>query len=205
MNRRSIERIGFELLLVGITISPIVYLLISWDAAIVNAAAAVFIYLFTSSIFYFFSVWFVLLDSRKENQALLWASSKQIRLIWAFFVAAVGWVLFYHTMHQYQLDFLRLTGVLLSLFLFASGNFQGRLHPSSAFSGNRWVLSDAKTKFRKSQRNHARFKFWVGIVATLIFLFVAAEQLIIGYFFVAIAIIYGLLFRMIDDFIGKQN
>lgn len=199
------QRMLFEAVVVSITLSPLLYLLFWWDNSIINSAAAVFIYLFTSAIFYFFSIWFMQLDSRKENSKILWETTKQIRLIWAFFIAAVGWVLFYHTMHRYELDFLRLTGILLSLFLFASGNFQGRLHPSSAFSGNRWELSQAKTQFRKSQRNHAKFKFWIGIIATGIFLFANTNQLLLGYLFIAIALIYGLLFRMIGNFVQKRN
>lgn len=183
----------FEALLFCITISPFVFLAFNWAAKVAQSAVAIYMYLFTSTIFYFFSVWFMLLDSRKENFKELLSPVRQIRLIWAFFIACVGWVLFIHTLANYPIDFVRITGVLLSLFLFASGNFQGKLHSSSAFAGNRWFDS----KFKKLQRNHARLKFWVGIVATYIFLTFQPSLLIVGYVFIVVTMLYGILFRMI--------
>lgn len=192
----------FEGLIFGITISPFVFLLFSWHESIAQSAMAIYTYLFTTTIFYFFSVWFAQLDRRKENYDEMAAVTRQIRLIWAIFVAGVGLVLFVHSIYEHDFNFMRLTGVLMSLFLFAGGNFQSRLHPSSAFSSNRWLEDDPK--FRKLQRNHARLKFWVGIIATVIFLTLGDDQLVIGYFFIAAAIIYGLVFRMINNFLPKN-
>lgn len=192
----------FEVLIFGITISPFVFLLFSWNTSIAKAAMPIYAYLFTTTIFYFFSVWFSQIDSRKENYATLRSSTRQIRLIWAGFMAGVGLVLFVHSIYEHEFNFMRLTGVLMALFLFAGGNFQGRLHPSSAFSGNRWFAEDKS--FRKSQRNHAKLKFWTGIAATIIFLTLPDGQLFIGYFFIAVAIIYGLLFRIIANFLLRN-
>lgn len=191
----------FELLIFGITITPFAFLLFSWESSIVESALTIYVYLFTTTVFYFFSVWFAQLDSRKENYEELLPAVRQIRLIWASFMAAVGLVLFIHSIYEHQFNFTRLTGVLMSLFLFAGGNFQSRLHPSSAFSGNRWDTGN--TSFRKSHRNNSRLKFWTGIISTLIFLILPDSQLIIGFFFIAVAIVYGLVFRIINNFILK--
>lgn len=191
----------FELLIFGITITPFIFLLFSWETSIVESALAVYAYLFTTTIFYFFSVWFAQLDSRKENHKELLPAVKQIRLIWASFIAAVGLVLFIHSIYEHHFNFTRLTGVLISLFLFAGGNFQSRLHPSSAFSGNRRNIDDPN--FRKSSRNSARLKFWTGIISTLIFLILPDNQLFIGFFFITVAIFYGLIFRIIKTFTLK--
>ncbi len=191
----------FELLIFGITITPFVFLLFTWKPSIVESVFAVYAYLFTTTIFYFFSVWFAQLDRRKENYEALLPTVRQIRLIWAFFMAAVGLVLFIHSIYEHQFNFTRLTGVLVGLFLFASGNFQSRLHPSSVFLGNE--RNSSNSTYRKSQRNYAHLKFWTGILATLIFLLVRDNQLFIGFFFIAVAITYGLIFRIVTNFVLK--
>ncbi|MFT6205842.1 MAG: hypothetical protein ACI9V1_003178 [Spirosomataceae bacterium] len=196
----STKQNWFEFLIFGITIAPFLFLWLNWEDSIVNSAIAVYAYLFTTTIFYFFSVWFAQLDSRKENYAELLPGIRQIRIIWASFISIVGLVFFIHSIYEHQFNFTRLTGVIMSLFLFAVGNFQGQLHPSSAFLGNRWHVN---ATFRKSQRNYARLKFWSGLIATIIFLTLADAQLFIGFFFIAVAVIYGLVFRMINDFVLK--
>lgn len=197
----STKQNWFEFLIFAITITPFVFLWINWEDSIVNSALAVYVYLFTTTIFYFFSVWFAQLDSRKENYEDLLPGIRQIRIIWASFISIVGLVLFVHSIYEHQFNFTRLSGVILSLFLFAVGNFQGRLHPSSAFLTNRWHENNAM--LRKSQRNHARLKFWSGLAATIIFLTLPQAHLFIGFFFVTVAIVYGLVFRMIDNFVLK--
>ncbi|MDP5140441.1 MAG: hypothetical protein NWP83_08225 [Spirosomaceae bacterium] len=195
---KSAKQNWFEFLIFGITIAPFIFLWLNWEDSIVNSAKAVYAYLFTTTVFYFFSVWFAQLDSRKENYEELLPGIRQIRLIWASFIAIVGLVLFVHSIYEHQFNFIRLTGVIMSLFLFAVGNFQGRLHPSSAFSSNRWQVNGST--IRKSQRSHARIRFWSGLLATIIFLTLQDAHLFIGFFFITVAVIYGLAFRLINGF-----
>jgi|GEM_PF-1957004 hypothetical protein len=197
----STKQNWFEFLIFGITIAPFLFLWLNWGGSIVNSAIAVYAYLFTTTIFYFFSVWFAQLDSRKENYEELLPGIRQIRIIWASFITIVGLVLFVHSIYEHQFNFTRLTGVIMSLFLFAIGNFQGQLHPSSAFSSNRWHVDNAT--FHRSQRSHARVKFWSGLAATIIFLTLPNARLFIGFFFITVAVVYGLAFRIINGSILK--
>jgi hypothetical protein len=192
------HKLNFELLVLGIILFPFIYASMFWNISIIHIAHCFHVYLFVSILIYFMALWFSILDSRKENFEDLWPIIRRIRIIWAVYSAAVGFLLFYHSLNEHLFDHKRLYGVMLALFLFASGNFQANIHSSSAFAGNRWIFDEKQgAKFKKSQRFIAKLYFWVGIFFTIFFIVLPENLLYFLFISLGVTVFYGIFHRLI--------
>lgn len=199
------KNIPFELLILAIIMLPFAYIYINWqpEFSLIHQNKLYF-YAIAALFFYFLPLLMQMLDSRKPNAELLLKSAKRIRLIWSAYLAALGLILFYYLLNDFEYDKPRLLGVALSLFLFASGNFRQNIHPSSIFAGNGIFSSKAilqaseERNNRKNQRFMAKLFFWVGIVGTVFFLYFKESMLTSwGLIFVGMVIFYGIAIRLI--------
>ncbi len=199
------KNIPFELLILAIMILPFAYIYLYWQPkfSLIHQNKLYF-YTIAVLFFYFFPLLMQYLDSRKPNAELLVRSAKRIRLIWSAYLSALGLILFYYLLNEYEYDKPRLLGVVLSLFLFASGNFRQNIHPSSIFAGNgifsnKAILQAAEERNnRKNQRFMAKLFFWVGIVGTVFFLSFKESTLTSwGLIFIGMVIFYGIAIRLI--------
>ena len=195
----------FELLILVIIMLPFVYVYFNWQPklSLIHQNKLHF-YTMAVLFFYFFPLLMQFLDSRKPNAELLMKSAKRIRLIWSAYLSALGLILFYFLLNDFEYEKPRLLGVALSLFLFASGNFRQNIHPSSIFAGNGIFSSKASLQpseernNRKNQRFIAKLFFWVGIVGTAFFLHFKESTLTSwGLIFVGMVIFYGIAIRLI--------
>ncbi|UTA69908.1 hypothetical protein [Emticicia sp. 21SJ11W-3] len=199
----------FEMLIIGIVLAPFAYLLASWNHAILDAQIRILVlYGLAALFFYFLPLVMQYLDSQKPNADFLIRSDKRIRLIWSSYLSALGFILFYYVLHDSEGESIppRYLGVALSLFLFASGNFQSNLHPSSAFAGNNWFTKSFEEKnYRQLQRFTARLFFWVGIAGTAFFLYFTESKLVSwGLIFIGAVIFYGIVIRLIRNIASSR-
>ncbi|GGD57917.1 hypothetical protein GCM10011514_22540 [Emticicia aquatilis] len=199
------KNIPFELLILAIIMFPFAYIYINWQPKFsLNHQNKFYYYLYAVVFFYIVPLLMQFLDSRKPNAELLLKSAKRIRLIWSAYLSALGLILFYYLLNDYEYDKPRLLGVALSLFLFASGNFRQNIHPTSIFAGNGIFSNKASLQAaeernnRKNQRFMAKLFFWVGIVGTVFFLYFKESTLTSwGLIFVGMVIFYGIAIRLI--------
>lgn len=199
------KQIFFELLIISILMVPFAYIYMYWHPKFsLEHQSKLFFYIIAVCFFYFIPLLMQYLDSRKPNADLLVRSAKRIRLIWTGYVSALGLILFYYLLNEYEYDKPRLLGVALSLFLFASGNFRQNIHPTSIFAGNGIFSKFAilrpsdEQQNRKNQRFTAKLFFWVGMVGTLFFLYFKDTFLTSwGLFFIGVVTFYGITIRMI--------
>lgn len=195
----------FELLILAIIMLPFAYVYFNWQPKLsLIHQNKLYFYIIAVLFFYFFPILMQFLDSRKPNAELLMKSAKRIRLIWSAYLSALGLILFYFLLNDFEYEKPRLLGVALSLFLFASGNFRQNIHPSSIFAGNGIFSSKASLQpseernNRKNQRFMAKLFFWVGIVGTAFFLHFKESTLTSwGLIFVGMVIFYGIAIRLI--------
>lgn len=195
----------FELLILAIIILPFAYVYFNWQPKIsLIHQNILYFYTIAALFFYFFPLLMQFLDSRKPNAELLMRSGRRIRLIWSAYLSALGLILFYYLLNDFEYEKPRLLGVALSLFLFASGNFRQNIHPSSIFAGNGIFSSKAnlhpseERNNRKNQRFMAKLFFYVGIVGTVFFLYFKESTLTSwGLIFVGMVIFYGIAIRLI--------
>jgi hypothetical protein len=195
----------FELLILAIIMLPFAYVYFNWQPKLsLIHQNKLYFYIIAVLFFYFFPLLMQFLDSRKPNAELLMKSAKRIRLIWSAYLSALGLILFYFLLNDFEYEKPRLLGVALSLFLFASGNFRQNIHPSSIFAGNGIFSSKASLQpseernNRKNQRFMAKLFFWVGIVGTAFFLHFKESTLTSwGLIFVGMVIFYGIAIRLI--------
>lgn len=196
------HKLNFEILILGIILFPFIYASVFWNTSIIHVAQCLHVYLFVGVLLYFMALWFSILDSKKENFEDLWPVIRRIRMIWAIYSAALGFLLFYHSLNEHVFDHNRLYGVMLALFLFASGNFQANIHSSSAFAGNRWIFDEKQgSKFKKSQRFIARLYFWIGLLFTIFFLLLPENLLFLLFILLGVIVFYGILHRLILNFV----
>jgi hypothetical protein len=195
----------FELLILAIIMLPFAYVYFNWQPkfSLIHQNKLYF-YTIAVLFFYFFPLSMQFLDSRKPNAELLMKSAKRIRLIWSAYLSALGLILFYFLLNDFEYEKPRLLGVALSLFLFVSGNFRQNIHPSSIFAGNgifsskSSLLPSEERNNRKNQRFMAKLFFWVGIVGTVFFLYFKESMLTSwGLIFVGMVIFYGIAIRLI--------
>ncbi|RFS13760.1 hypothetical protein [Emticicia sp. C21] len=203
------RRLLFEMLIIGVALAPFIYLFISWNPEkLVGQTRVILLYCVATLLFYFLPLLMQYLDSQKPNAEFLIRSDKRIRLIWSSYLAALGFILFYYILHYSEGESIppRYLGVALSLFLFASGNFQSNLHPSSAFAGNNWFSKGFQEKsYRQLQRFTARLFFWVGIAGTVFFLAFTESQLVSwGLIFIGAVIFYGIVIRLIRNIVASR-
>lgn len=203
------RKLLFEMLIIGVALAPFIYLLISWNPEMLAGQnRVILLYCFATLLFYFLPLIMQYLDSKKQNADFLIRSDKRIRLIWSSYLSALGFILFYYILHYPEGDSIppRYLGVALSLFLFASGNFQSNLHPSSAFAGNGWFSRDFEEKnYRQLQRFTARLFFWVGIIGTVFFLSFTESRLVSwGLVFIGAVIFYGIIIRLIRNVVVSR-
>lgn len=199
----------FEMLIVGVVLAPFAYLLFNWNPEMLAGQVRVLIlYSVAALFFYFLPLVMQYLDTQKPNADFLIRSDKRIRLIWSSYLSALGFILFYYLLHYSEGESIppRYLGVALSLFLFASGNFQSNLHPSSAFAGNNWFSRSFEEKnYRKLQRFTARLFFWVGIAGTIFFLSFTESRLVSwGLIFIGAVIFYGIIIRLIRNVVASR-
>jgi hypothetical protein len=195
----------FELLILAIIMLPFAYVYFNWQPKLsLIHQNKLYFYIIAVLFFYFFPLLMQFLDSRKPNAELLMKSAKRIRLIWSAYLSALGFILFYFLLNDFEYEKPRLLGVALSLFLFASGNFRQNIHPSSIFAGNgifsskSSLLPSEERNNRKNQRFMAKLFFWVGIVGTVFFLYFKESTLTSwGLIFVGMVIFYGIAIRLI--------
>ncbi|WP_337044797.1 hypothetical protein [Emticicia sp. 17c] len=202
------RKVLFEMLIIGIVLAPFIYLLISWNPDVIAVQSrSVLLYAISAVFFYFLPLVMQYLDSQKPNADFLIRSDKRIRIIWSSYLSALGFILFYYILHYSEGESIppRYLGVALSLFLFASGNFQSNLHPSSAFAGNNWFSKGFQEKsYRQLQRFSARLFFWVGIAGTIFFLCFTESRLVSwGLIFIGAVIFYGIIIRLIRNVVAK--
>ena len=196
---------SFELMILVIIMLPFAYVYFNWQPKLsLIHQNKLYFYTIAVLFFYFFPLFMQFLDSRKPNAELLMRSAKRIRLIWSAYLSALGLILFYFILNDFEYEKPRLLGVALSLFLFASGNFRQNIHPSSIFAGNGIFSSKASLQpseernNRKNQRFMAKLFFWVGIVGTVFFLHFKESTLTSwGLIFVGTVIFYGIAIRLI--------
>ncbi len=196
---------SFELLIIVILLSPFAYLFQHWQPDVFAQNFNSFLlYCFFVIVFYFIPLFFQKIDKQKPNAVFLLRNGKHIRLIWTAYLAALGFILFYYSLHHLAEERNRFLGIALSLFLFASGNFQQNLHPSSAFSGNGWLIKTINEKnYRASQRFTARLFFWVGIIGTIFFLNIKEKMATTwGLIFVGMVVFYGIFFRLVRNLLN---
>jgi hypothetical protein len=195
----------FELLILAIIMLPFAYVYFNWQPkfSLIHQNKLYF-YTIAVLFFYFFPLSMQFLDSRKPNAELLMKSAKRIRLIWSAYLSALGLILFYFLLNDFEYEKPRLLGVALSLFLFVSGNFRQNIHPSSIFAGNgifsskSSLLPSEERNNRKNQRFMAKLFFWVGIVGTVFFLYFKESMLTSwGLIFVGMVIFFGIAIRLI--------
>ncbi len=199
------KNIPFELLILAIIMLPFAYICFSWQPKFsLSHQSKLYYYVYAVVFFYVVPLLMQFLDSRKPNAELLLKSARRIRLIWSAYLSALGLILFYYLLNDYEYDKPRLLGVALSLFLFASGNFRQNIHPSSIFAGNGIFSNKASLQAseertsRKNQRFMAKLFFWVGIVGTVFFLYFKESMLTSwGLIFVGMVIFYGIAIRLI--------
>ena len=199
----------FETLIIGVVLAPFAYLLFSWNPEMLAGQVRVLIlYSVAALFFYFLPLVMQYLDTQKPNADFLIRSDKRIRLIWSSYLSALGFILFYYLLHYSEGESIppRYLGVALSLFLFASGNFQSNLHPSSAFAGNNWFSRSFEEKnYRQLQRFTARLFFWVGIAGTVFFLSFTESRLVSwGLIFIGAVIFYGIIIRLIRNVVASR-
>jgi hypothetical protein len=195
----------FELLILVVITLPFAYIYFYWQPKLsLIHQNKLYFYTIAVLFFYFFPLLMQLLDSRKPNSELLIKSAKRIRLIWSAYLSALGLILFFYLINDFEYEMPRLLGVALSLFLFASGNFRQNIHPTSIFAGNGVFSSKAslhpfeERNNRKNQRFIAKLFFWVGIVGTVFFLrFEESNLTSWGLIFVGMVIFYGIAIRLI--------
>jgi len=195
----------FELLILAIIMLPFIYVYFICKAELPPIHQnKVYFYIIAVLFFYFFPLLMQFLDSRKPNAELLIRSAKRIRLIWSAYLSALGLILFYYLINDFEYEKPRLLGVALSLFLFASGNFRQNIHQSSIFAGNGIfpvkanLLPTEERKNRKNQRFMAKLFFYVGIIGTVFFLYFKESTLTSwGLIFVGMVIFYGIAIRLI--------
>lgn len=193
---------NFEILIIAILLAPFVYLFQNWQPELFAQNFSSFmVYCVAVIIFYFLPLFFQQLDAKRINADVLVRSGKKIRLIWTSYLSVLGFILFYYSFNNLSEERIRFLGVALSLFLFASGNFQQNLHPTSAFAGNGWLLKNPNEKtYRASQRFTSKLFFWVGIAGTIFFISNWNPLLNMwGLIFIGIVIFYGILMRMIKN------
>ena len=198
----------FELLIISIVLAPFCYLFANWnDTVLIQQARGIFFYCIATLFFYGLPLVMQYLDSKKPNADFLLRSDTRIRIIWSSYLSALGFILFYYVLHYFEGQILpaRYLGVALSLFLFASGNFQSNLHPSSAFAGNGWFNKDIEERnYRQLQRFTARLFFWVGIMGTVFFLYFTENLLVSwGLVFIGAVIFYGIIIRLIRNVVAR--
>lgn len=203
------RKLLFEMLIIGVALAPFFYLLINWNAEILaGQTRVILLYGLATVLFYLLPLAMQYLDSKKPNADFLIRSDKRIRLIWSSYLSALGFILFYYILHYSEGDSIppRYLGVALSLFLFASGNFQSNLHPSSAFAGNNWFSRSFEEKnYRQLQRFTARLFFWVGIAGTVFFLSFTESRLVSwGLVFIGAVIFYGIIIRLIRNVVASR-
>lgn len=195
----------FELLILAIIMLPFAYVYIICKAELpLTHQNKLYFYIIAVLFFYFFPLLMQFLDSRKPNAELLIRSAKRIRLIWSAHLSALGLILFYYLLNDFEYEIPRLLGVALSLFLFASGNFRQNIHQSSIFAGNGIFYNKAnlnpseERNNRKNQRFMAKLFFYVGIIGTVFFLYFKESTLTSwGLIFVGMVIFYGIAIRLI--------
>lgn len=203
------RRLLFELLIIGVALAPFIYLFASWNPEMLaGQTRSIILYSSAALLFYFLPLLMQYLDTKKPNADFLIRSDKRIRLIWSSYLSALGFILFYYLLHYSEGESIppRYLGVALSLFLFASGNFQSNLHPSSAFAGNNWFTKGFQEKnYRKLQRFTARLFFWVGIAGTVFFLYFTESRLVSwGLVFIGAVIFYGIIIRLIRNVVTSR-
>lgn len=200
------KNLFFELAIIAIICSPLVFFSIKDVQLYAHFQNYFYLYLIAFGFFYLLPLMMQYLDSKKTNAEFLLKTDRRLRLIWAAYLASLGFILFYYSINELENDKPRLLGVALSLFLFASGNFRHNLHPSSIFSGNKNYIGESNisdlsaNKMRKMQRLNAKLFFWVGVLGTIFFLYFKENILTIwGLIFIAIIIIYGIVIRLISS------
>lgn len=203
------RKLLFELLIIGVALAPFIYLFASWNPEMLaGQTRSILLYSCAALLFYFLPLLMQYLDTKKPNADFLIRSDKRIRLIWSSYLSALGFILFYYLLHYSEGESIppRYLGVALSLFLFASGNFQSNLHPSSAFAGNNWFTKGFQEKnYRKLQRFTARLFFWVGIAGTVFFLYFTESRLVSwGLVFIGAVIFYGIIIRLIRNVVTSR-
>jgi hypothetical protein len=199
-------KLRFEILVLAIIALPFLYTALFWNNKVVQLAHSLNVYLFVTFLLYIMGLNFSILDSKKENFDELWPSIIKIRLIWAIYSSSIGFVLLYHTFNIHVFDHNRLYGVMLSLFLFAIGNFQSNIHSSSAFAINRWIVDPKESFiFKKTQKFIANLYFWTGIVFTALFMFLPVNFLFFLFVSIGVVIFYGISHRFIKNFSIKRD
>lgn len=199
------KNILFELLIWAIITLPFSYIYYYWQPKFsLIHQNKLYYYLYAVAFFYVVPLLMQFLDSRKPNAELLLKSAKRIRLIWSAYLSALGLILFYYLLNDFEYDKPRLLGIALSLFLFASGNFRQNIHPSSIFAGNGIFSNKASLRAaeernnRKNQRFIAKLFFWVGTIGTVFFLCFKESTLTSwGLVFIGMVIFYGITIRLI--------
>lgn len=195
-----LHAILFELFILILSILPILLFSFWGKASEVDLSlnSGIYVYLLVNTLFYFLSFWLNLVDRKKVYYAIIQPVTRRIRLIWAFYLCFVGFILFWGVHWFPTYEFQRLLGIGISLFFFASSNFRLNLHPSSAFAVGLGVSSSANVRetAKMQHRSVAYLFFYIGILMTVLFFLLPSISLVWGNVFLGLSVFYGVVLRL---------